>query len=142
MDAAGATAAPHSAATGRLRPKAAGRPEALRSTAAQVYISAETMLRLAALVEAACRALAARGLRVPPLILPAEVLKVGRTHWMRIDKARAILGYAPRVRPEQGMRSTVDALLQRQREEEARRAAVAPLAAPHWAWWVAIVAGR
>ena len=47
----------------------------------------------------------------PPLLLPAEVLKVGVTHYFSIDKARRELGYEPRVQPEQGMRDTVAALM-------------------------------
>jgi nucleoside-diphosphate-sugar epimerase len=46
-----------------------------------------------------------------PLLLPAEVLKVGVTHTFSAAKARRELGYAPRVAPEQGMAETVAALL-------------------------------
>ena len=58
----------------------------------------------------------------PPLLLPAEVLKVGVTHTVRVDKARRELGYEPRVSQRDGMAETVAALLAARRaEEEARR---------------------
>jgi nucleoside-diphosphate-sugar epimerase len=58
-----------------------------------------------------------------PLLLPAEVLKVGVTHTFSIAKARRELGYAPLVAPEQGMADTVAALLAQQRREQAKKAA-------------------
>ena len=53
----------------------------------------------------------------PPLLLPAEVLKVGVTHYFSIDKAKRELGYEPSVDPEQGMRDTVAALMARRARE-------------------------
>ena len=60
-----------------------------------------------------------------PLLLPAEVLKVGVTHTFSIDKARRELGYAPRVAPEEGMAQTVAALMAQRKRAEAAAAAAA-----------------
>lgn len=62
--------------------------------------------------------------RLPsPLLLPAEVLKVGVTHTFSIDKARRELGYQPRVDPERGMADTVAALMARRAHQQAAGAA-------------------
>nr|ATB19688.1 putative NAD(P)-binding Rossmann-fold superfamily protein [Juniperus drupacea]ATB19694.1 putative NAD(P)-binding Rossmann-fold superfamily protein [Juniperus scopulorum] len=42
-----------------------------------------------------------------PLILPAEVYKVGVTHYFSILKANQELGYIPIVKPEEGMKTTI-----------------------------------
>ncbi|KAK6130609.1 hypothetical protein DH2020_035655 [Rehmannia glutinosa] len=42
-----------------------------------------------------------------PLILPAEVYKVGVTHYFSILKAKEELGYRPMVSPQEGMATTI-----------------------------------
>ncbi|GMN34689.1 hypothetical protein TIFTF001_004836 [Ficus carica] len=42
-----------------------------------------------------------------PLILPAEVYKVGVTHYFSFLKAKQELGYVPMVTPQEGMASTI-----------------------------------
>ncbi|XP_076888004.1 uncharacterized protein LOC143538299 [Bidens hawaiensis] len=42
-----------------------------------------------------------------PLLLPAEVYKVGVTHYFNYLKAKQELGYTPITRPEQGMAATI-----------------------------------
>ncbi|KAL3830550.1 hypothetical protein ACJIZ3_019352 [Penstemon smallii] len=42
-----------------------------------------------------------------PLILPAEVYKVGVTHYFSFLKARGELGYTPMVSPQEGMSATI-----------------------------------
>ncbi|CAM6123223.1 unnamed protein product [Calypogeia fissa] len=42
-----------------------------------------------------------------PFILPAEVYKVGVTHYFSILKARTELGYVPLVHPQEGMSRTI-----------------------------------
>ena len=53
----------------------------------------------------------------PPLLLPAEVLKVGVTHYFSIAKARRELGYKPVVDPDEGMRATVAALMAKRAQQ-------------------------
>ncbi|KAL5707228.1 hypothetical protein ACHQM5_025304 [Ranunculus cassubicifolius] len=43
----------------------------------------------------------------PPLLLPAEVYKVGVTHYFSYLKAKEELGYIPMVSPQQGMEATI-----------------------------------
>jgi nucleoside-diphosphate-sugar epimerase len=70
------------------------------------------VLAVAYLIQYACLAVwTLTGWLPPPLLLPAEVLKVGVTHTFSIAKARAELGYEPRVSQAQGMADTVAALL-------------------------------
>ena len=52
-----------------------------------------------------------------PLLLPAEVLKVGVTHTFVTDKARRELGYRPLIHPDAGMADTVRALLAREKRD-------------------------
>ncbi|KAI3424035.1 3Beta_HSD domain-containing protein [Psidium guajava] len=51
-----------------------------------------------------------------PLILPAEVYKVGVTHYFSFLKAREELGYVPMVSPRQGVASTIAYLQERKRK--------------------------
>ncbi|XP_047976521.1 short-chain dehydrogenase/reductase family 42E member 1-like [Salvia hispanica] len=50
-----------------------------------------------------------------PLILPAEVYKVGTTHYFSFLKAKEELGYRPLVSPKEGMAATVDYWKERKR---------------------------
>lgn len=63
-----------------------------------------------------------RGAYLPsPLLLPAEVYKVGVTHTFSCAKATRELGYTPRVKQADGMAATVAALLRRRAREASRR---------------------
>jgi nucleoside-diphosphate-sugar epimerase len=78
----------------------------------RIWIPVWLMHLLAYLIESFCViSWKLTGYLPPPLLLPAEVLKVGVTHYFSIAKARRELGYEPRVDPEQGMRDTVAALM-------------------------------
>ncbi|XP_052191594.1 uncharacterized protein LOC127800806 [Diospyros lotus] len=50
-----------------------------------------------------------------PLILPAEVYKVGVTHYFSFLKAKQELGYAPVVSPREGMAATISYWQERKR---------------------------
>lgn len=52
-----------------------------------------------------------------PLILPAEVYKVGVTHYFSFLKAREELGYVPMVRPQEGLAATISYWQERKRRE-------------------------
>ncbi|OAY63244.1 short-chain dehydrogenase/reductase family 42E member 1 [Ananas comosus] len=52
-----------------------------------------------------------------PLLLPAEVYKVGVTHYFSILKAREELGYMPMVSPREGMAATISYWQERKRKE-------------------------
>ncbi|KAF6174159.1 hypothetical protein GIB67_033691 [Kingdonia uniflora] len=52
-----------------------------------------------------------------PLILPAEVYKVGVTHYFSFLKAKEELGYVPMVSPQEGMSSTITYWQERKRRE-------------------------
>ena len=63
-----------------------------------------------------------RGAYLPsPLLLPAEVYKVGVTHTFSCAKATRELGYTPRVKQADGMAATVAALMKRRAREASRR---------------------
>jgi nucleoside-diphosphate-sugar epimerase len=63
-----------------------------------------------------------RGAYLPsPLLLPAEVYKVGVTHTFSCAKATRELGYTPRVKQADGMAATVAALMRRRAREARRR---------------------
>ncbi|GAB2300481.1 hypothetical protein Dimus_034525 [Dionaea muscipula] len=51
-----------------------------------------------------------------PFILPAEVYKVGVTHYFSILKAREELGYVPKVSPREGMAATIAYWQKKQRD--------------------------
>lgn len=50
-----------------------------------------------------------------PLMLPAEVYKVGVTHYFSFRKAKEELGYVPMVNPQEGMAATISYWLDRKR---------------------------
>lgn len=50
-----------------------------------------------------------------PLILPAEVYKVGVTHYFSFLKAKEELGYVPMVSPQEGMATTISYWQERKR---------------------------
>ncbi|KAL5212062.1 hypothetical protein ABZP36_022909 [Zizania latifolia] len=52
-----------------------------------------------------------------PLMLPAEVYKVGVTHYFSYLKAREELGYVPRVSPREGLAATISYWQERKRKE-------------------------
>ncbi|CAD6258099.1 unnamed protein product [Miscanthus lutarioriparius] len=52
-----------------------------------------------------------------PLILPAEVYKVGVTHYFSFLKAREELGYVPMVSPREGLAATISYWQERKRRE-------------------------
>ncbi|KAG9456639.1 hypothetical protein H6P81_001147 [Aristolochia fimbriata] len=52
-----------------------------------------------------------------PFILPAEVHKVGVTHYFSLLKAKTELGYVPTVTPQEGMAATISYWQERVREE-------------------------
>ncbi|CAN6253529.1 unnamed protein product [Urochloa humidicola] len=52
-----------------------------------------------------------------PLILPAEVYKVGVTHYFSFLKAREELGYVPLVSPQEGLAATIFYWQERKRRE-------------------------
>jgi nucleoside-diphosphate-sugar epimerase len=59
-----------------------------------------------------------RGAYLPsPLLLPAEIYKVGRTHTFSYAKATKDLGYKPAVSQREGMKATVEALMRRRVRE-------------------------
>ncbi|KAK4753380.1 hypothetical protein SAY87_022178 [Trapa incisa] len=51
-----------------------------------------------------------------PLMLPAEVYKVGVTHYFSFLKAKEELGYVPMVTPREGMAATISYWKERQRK--------------------------
>ncbi|GAB2215889.1 hypothetical protein Drorol1_Dr00023650 [Drosera rotundifolia] len=51
-----------------------------------------------------------------PFLLPAEVYKVGVTHYFSLLKARTELGFAPKVSPHEGMAATISYWQQKQRK--------------------------
>ncbi|GAV65834.1 3Beta_HSD domain-containing protein [Cephalotus follicularis] len=51
-----------------------------------------------------------------PFILPAEVYKVGVTHYFSFLKARGELGYVPMVTPKEGMAATISYWQERKRK--------------------------
>ncbi|XP_062222202.1 uncharacterized protein LOC133921376 [Phragmites australis] len=53
----------------------------------------------------------------PPLILPAEVYKVGVTHYFSFLKAREELGYVCMVSPREGLAATISYWQERKRRE-------------------------
>uniref|UniRef100_A0A0D6QXP4 3-beta hydroxysteroid dehydrogenase/isomerase domain-containing protein n=1 Tax=Araucaria cunninghamii TaxID=56994 RepID=A0A0D6QXP4_ARACU len=55
-----------------------------------------------------------------PLIFPAEVYKVGITHYFSILKAKQELGYTPIVKPEEGMKATITYWKEKKREKVER----------------------
>ncbi|KAG8059643.1 hypothetical protein GUJ93_ZPchr0002g23146 [Zizania palustris] len=52
-----------------------------------------------------------------PLILPAEVYKVGVTHYFSFLKAREELGYVPMVSPREGLAATISYWQEKKRKE-------------------------
>ncbi|WOL12366.1 hypothetical protein Cni_G21132 [Canna indica] len=52
-----------------------------------------------------------------PLLLPAEVYKIGVTHYFSILKARQELGYVPMVTPQEGLKATISYWQERKRKE-------------------------
>lgn len=52
-----------------------------------------------------------------PLILPAEVYKVGITHYFSILKAKQELGYTPIVKPQEGMKATITYWKEKKRKD-------------------------
>ncbi|WCJ44760.1 Short-chain dehydrogenase/reductase family 42E member 1 [Euphorbia peplus] len=52
-----------------------------------------------------------------PLILPAEVYKVGVTHYFSYLKAKQELGYVPMVSPKEGMAATISYFQQKKKKE-------------------------
>ncbi|CAL9192372.1 uncharacterized protein LOC135615215 [Musa acuminata AAA Group] len=52
-----------------------------------------------------------------PLLLPAEVYKIGVTHYFSIVKARQELGYVPIVSPQEGLNATISYWMERKRKE-------------------------
>jgi nucleoside-diphosphate-sugar epimerase len=78
-----------------------------------LWLPVALMLPLAFAVQWLCLAVwAATGWLPDPLLLPAEVIKVGVTHTFSTAKARREIGYRPLVAPDRGMRETVKALLE------------------------------
>ncbi|KAG0447948.1 hypothetical protein HPP92_028084, partial [Vanilla planifolia] len=67
-----------------------------------------------------------------PLILPAEVFKIGVTHYFSYLKAREELGYVPMVSPQEGLSMTIAYWKERKRREIDR---------PHILYWISIIAG-
>ncbi|KAL1535188.1 short-chain dehydrogenase/reductase family 42E member 1-like [Salvia divinorum] len=67
-----------------------------------------------------------------PLILPAEVYKVGVTHYFSFLKAKEELGYRPLVSPQEGMAATLEYWKERKRRT---------LDGPTMYVWVAVVIG-
>uniref|UniRef100_A0A7N0R869 3-beta hydroxysteroid dehydrogenase/isomerase domain-containing protein n=1 Tax=Kalanchoe fedtschenkoi TaxID=63787 RepID=A0A7N0R869_KALFE len=68
----------------------------------------------------------------PPLLLPAEVYKVGVTHYFSYLKAKEELGYTPMVSPKDGMAATISYW-----QEKKRRM----LDGPTLITWVLVVGG-
>ncbi len=99
---------------------------ALGGRTPRLWVPVWMMLPIAYFVQCFCLLVwrLTRGRYIPsPLLLPAEVLKVGVTHTFSIDKARRELGYEPQIKQADGLRDTVAALLaSRQAEaDEAKR---------------------
>eukprot|EP00249_Psilotum_nudum_P009303 c21842_g1_i1 orf=186-1661(+) len=67
-----------------------------------------------------------------PLILPAEVHKVGVTHYFSIIKARQHLQYVPFIDPQDGMKCTIEYWKAKQAQD---------LESPPWYYWVLIFIG-
>ncbi|XP_078165407.1 uncharacterized protein LOC144560123 [Carex rostrata] len=67
-----------------------------------------------------------------PLLLPAEVYKVGITHHFSIQKARKELGYTPLVSPQDGLAVTISYWRDRKMRE---------LDGPNIFVWIAIILG-
>ena len=67
-----------------------------------------------------------------PLILPAEVYKVGVTHYFSYLKAKEELGYVPVTSPQEGLAATISYWQERKRRE---------LDGPTIFTWVAVIAG-
>jgi len=92
-------------------------------------LSKGLMLRVARVCE-----LLYAGLRLPPFLTQAEVLKVGETHYFSVAKAREVLGYQPVV--DEGTRS-----LRHAARCLVQRAEAAPVVVPAWYWWAVISSG-
>ncbi|KAL7085719.1 hypothetical protein ACP275_14G296300 [Erythranthe tilingii] len=67
-----------------------------------------------------------------PLILPAEVYKVGVSHYFSFLKAKEELGYRPMVSPQKGMEETITYWKERKRRE---------LDGPTLLTWILVVIG-
>lgn len=67
-----------------------------------------------------------------PLLVPAEVYKIGVTHYFSHKKAREELGYIPIVSPHEGLARTISYWRQRKRREIVR---------PNILFWVFCIGG-
>ncbi|RLM80759.1 hypothetical protein C2845_PM12G25150 [Panicum miliaceum] len=67
-----------------------------------------------------------------PIILPAEVYKVGVTHYFSFLKARNELGYVPMVSPQEGLAATISYWQEQKRRE---------LDGPTIFTWLAVIIG-
>ncbi|HEY8121110.1 MAG TPA: NAD-dependent epimerase/dehydratase family protein [Myxococcota bacterium] len=70
----------------------------------------------------------------PPPLLSLEVRKVAISHFNRIDRARRDFGWTPKISPAEALPPCIAYVRRLMSEREA-------VDRPHWAWWVAILAG-
>lgn len=72
--------------------------------------------------------------RIPPFLTRIEVMKIGMTHYFKIDKAKKELGYYPRVSTKEGLLACLPYCeYVYNNTEHVQR--------PYIAWWIAIITG-